>query len=40
MGTTNKTFIKLQESANGRVSVKLQKNNFGRAVHLQHAEHS
>lgn len=28
MGTTNNAFIRLQESANGRVSVKLQKNNF------------
>ena len=28
MGTTNKAFIKLQESANGRLSVKLQKNHF------------
>lgn len=27
---TNNAFIKLQESANGRVSVKLQKNNFAK----------
>lgn len=28
MGTTNNAFNRLQESANGRLSVKLQKNHF------------